>query len=306
MNINMKLSKMSKSERTRLKEKSISFVILLIVCAIWVFPFIYMVGMSLKTDVDIGTNPTSIFPSLGNWTLEHYNGFLSMKGDRIDDLPIWMINSTVVTLLNVLFTLIVDTFAAYAFVFFKFKARKTIFTLLILSMTIPSVIMMTPQFTMYASIGQLIDGLANSRAYVMMWLILPSVANVFNLYLMKNFFDSIPKEIIESARSDGASDFKIFRSIVLPLAKSTLMIVALFSFVASWNDLLWPQLILSGRDSTFQTITVALTGYASGDSWEYKGIAMATAVFALLPILIVFIFTQNKMIDGLATTGVKK
>ena len=125
MKSNTKHMKLSKSEKQRLKEKTISFILLLIICIIWVFPFLYMFGMSLKTDVDIGTNPTSIFPSAGNWTLEHYLGFISMKGDRIDDLPIWMINSIVVTFLSVLFTLIVDTLASYAFVFFKFKGKNT-------------------------------------------------------------------------------------------------------------------------------------------------------------------------------------
>jgi multiple sugar transport system permease protein len=122
---------------------------------------------------------------------------------------------------------------------------------------------------------------------------------------MRNFFKSIPKEIVESARSDGASNMTIFKRIVCPLAKSTIMLIVLFSFTGSWNSLTWPQLLLSGGLSYWKTITVALTGYAGGNAWSKTGVAMATSVFALMPIIIIFIITQDKMIDGLASTGVK-
>ena len=110
---------------------------------------------------------------------------------------------------------------------------------------------------------------------------------------------------MESAKSDGASNAKIFFRIVCPLAKSTVMLIVLFTFTGSWNNLLWPQLLLAGESSYWNTITVALTGYTGGSSWGTAGVATATSVFALLPIIIIFIITQNKMIDGLASTGVK-
>ena len=126
------------------------------------------------------------------------------------------------------------------------------------------------------------------------------------MLLMRNFFCSIPMEIIESARSDGASNRKIFFKIVLPLAKSTIMLIVLFTFTNAWNNLQFPQLLLSGEKSGWNTITVALMGYTGSNAWGAKGVAMATSVFALLPILIVFLITQNKMIDGLASTGIKQ
>lgn len=300
------IKSISKINANNFKSKLIAFIILSIVSFFWLLPLFYMLGMSFKTDVDIGMNPNRIFPTPGNWTLEHYSGFFKLKGSRIDDLPIWMINSIVICFFTVVLTIIVDTLAAYAFVFLRFRGRKLLFTMIVFSMTIPGVISMTPSFSIYATLGNAINGLSADKVYNYMWLIMPATTSVFNLYLMKNFFDSIPGEIVESGRIDGASDFRIFRSIILPLARSTILLVALFSFSGSWNDLLWPSLILSGKDSTFYTITVALTGYTSGDSWAMKGLAMSTSVFALIPVLIVFLITQNRMIDGLASTGVKR
>ena len=125
------------------------------------------------------------------------------------------------------------------------------------------------------------------------------------MLLMRNFFASIPKEIVESARSDGASTMTVFRRIVAPLAKSTVMLIILFTFTNSWNNLVWPQLLLAGKDDAWMTVTVALTQYTGGGGWGRVGISMASGVFTLIPILIIFCITQNKMIDGLASTGVK-
>ena len=145
-----------------------------------------------------------------------------------------------------------------------------------------------------------------SKVFNLSWLIFPSICGVYNLYLMKNYFDSVPNDIVESARSDGASDLRIFGSIILPLAKSTMLLVGLFAFTGSWNDLFWSNLIVGGKEG-MKTVTVMLQYYTgSGVSDRMKGVAMAASLISLLPILIVFVFTQNRMIEGMATTGVKR
>lgn len=314
----------SNSDRRTRRGKTVSFIVLFAICVLWVFPFIYLIGTSIKPENELVNNPLGIFPTWGNATFEHYLKFLvSDNHGRIDNLPIWMINSIVVTCLNVIVTLLIDTLAAYAFVFFKFKGRKVIVAILLISMTIPSVIGMTPLYSLFVSIGKqtglndvvlfTLHGFENGVAttefiylYPYLWMIFPGVGGVFNLLLIKNFFDSIPMDIVESARSDGAGDLTIFRRIVLPLAKSTILLVVLFAFVGSWNDLLWPTLVTSGKELNY-TINVALVNYTGGVSdWSAKGAQAAAAVFAMLPILILFIFLQNKMIDGLASTGVKR
>lgn len=316
--------RLSKSEKQNRKEKAISFILLFIICLIWIIPFIYLFGTSFKDEYSLMSGKPSILPEWGHWTFEHYLGFLNTSNHgRLDNLPIWMINSLVVTSLSVIFTLLVDTLAAYAFAFFKFRGKKAILTILLVSMTIPGVIGTTPLYSMFVSIGKA-TGLSNVALFTLkgsvdgvekidkiflypyFWLIFPGISGVFNLLLMKNFFDSIPLDIIESAKSDGASDFLIFRKIVLPLAKSTILLIVLFTFVSSWNDLLWPQLVTSGKDLNM-TINVALVGYTGGvNTWSLKAAQCAAGMFALFPILIIFLIVQNKMIDGLASTGVKR
>lgn len=297
----------TKSERTTLREKIISFCVLFVVSVVWIIPLLYMVGTSFKSELDLQVHPETLFPSSwSEWTLEHYTGFIIREG-KIDNMPLWMLNSLWSTLATVGLTVLVDLLTAYAVVFLNFKGKHILMKFLLLWMAVPAVIGTAPSFAMYSALrnGLGITGSVESYIYIYFWIVVPGITGIFNMLLMRNFFDSIPKDIVESAKSDGASNAKIFFRIVCPLAKSTVMLIVLFTFTGSWNNLLWPQLLLAGESSYWNTITVALTGYTGGSSWGTAGVATATSVFALLPIIIIFIITQNKMIDGLASTGVK-
>lgn len=297
----------TKSERTMLREKTVSFIILLVVCFVWVLPLLYMLGSSFKSELDLQLHPEKIFPSAwSEWTLEHYFGFIVREG-KVDNMPLWMLNSLWSTFATVGLTVIVDLLTAYAVVFLNFKGKHTFIKFLLLWMAVPGVISTAPSFALYSQIRNSLSIKSDvaTYAYIYTWLIVPGITGIFNMLLMRNFFLSIPKDIVDSAKSDGASNMKIFRRIVCPLAKSTIMLVVLFTFTGSWNNLVWPQLLLTGEKSYWNTITVALTCYTGGSSWGSTGVAMATSVFALIPIVIVFCITQNKMIDGLASTGVK-
>ena len=297
----------TKSERTRLREKTVSFIVLLIVSILWVLPLLYMLGTSFKSDADLQLHPDKLFPSSwSEWTLKHYYGFVVREG-KIDNMPLWMLNSLWSTFATVGLTVIVDLLTAYAVVFLKFKGKRTLIKFLLLWMAVPGVIGTAPSFALYSSIrnGLKLSSDVSTYAYIYFWIVVPGITGIFNMLLMRNFFESIPKDIVDSAKSDGASNMTVFRRVVCPLAKSTMMLIVLFTFTGSWNNLIWPQLLLSGEKSYWNTITVALTGYTGGSGWNATGIAMATSVFALLPIIIIFIITQNKMIDGLASTGIK-
>lgn len=297
----------TKSERTTLREKIISFCVLFVVSVVWIIPLLYMVGTSFKSELDLQVHPETLFPSAwSEWTLEHYTGFIIREG-KIDNMPLWMLNSLWSTLATVGLTVLVDLLTAYAVVFLNFKGKHVLMKFLLLWMAVPSVIGTAPSFAMYSALrnGLGISGSVESYIYIYFWIVVPGITGIFNMLLMRNFFDSIPKDIVESAKSDGASNAKIFFRIVCPLAKSTVMLIVLFTFTGGWNNLLWPQLLLAGESSYWNTITVALTGYTGGSAWGTAGVATATSVFALLPIIIIFIITQNKMIDGLASTGVK-
>ena len=289
------------------KGQIIAFAILLIVCILWTFPLIYMLGASFKTEEEIVLNPTGLFPS--SWKgfagIDNYAGFIIRDG-KLDNMPKWMFNSLMSAFLGVTITLILCTTASYAFVFCNFRGRKVLFRILLFSMTIPGIIGTTASFAIFANIGKSIDAIGQYW-YLYFWIIVPGCASVYNMYLLKNFLESIPKDIVESARTDGASNFRIFARIIMPLAKSTLLLIGLFAFTGSWNNLLWPQIVISasGNNVGWNTVTTALAGHATSNSLGSMGVNMATAVFSLIPIIIVFVFTQNRMIEGLATTGVK-
>ena len=300
--------KKTKSEIVAKREKTISFIILFIVSVIWAIPLLYMLGTSFKSDYDLQVHPERFFPSApSEWTLKHYTGFFVRNGS-IDKMPIWILNSLWSSVFNVFLVVAIDLITAYAFVFLKFKSKKYLIGMLLLWMAVPSVIGNAPAFALYSQIRNSLKLNENPTLlyfYIYMWILVPSGAGVFNMLLMRSYFMSIPKEIIESAKSDGATNMQIFRRIVCPLAKSTTLLIVLFVFKGSWNNLVFPQLLLTGENEFWKTITVALTAYTGGSGWDATGVAMATSVFATIPILIVFCITQNKMIDGLATTGVK-
>ena len=295
-----------KSEREARKHKIISFVILFAICVVWIFPFIYVFGMSFRTVNDMALYPSSIFPHKDGWTLDNYSVFFKMTDGKMDTLINSMLNSVVTTGLHVIISLIITVFAAYSYVFMQYKGRAFIYTVIIAAMAIPGVIGFAPMFSMYVSIGKA-GNILDSLPYFYAWLIFPGVAGSFNLMIMVNCFKLIPKDVIESARSDGASEFTVFRRVVLPLARSSMLVCALFSFNGSWNNLMFPQLVVATQSnpSLHSTVTVSLMGWISNTDITFRGLAMSTCVVSLIPLLIMYIVTQDKMIDGLASTGVK-
>lgn len=298
---------LTKSERTSRKEKAVSFIILFLVCCVWMLPLLYMFGTSFKSEIDLQLHPELLFPSdWQEWTLDHYKEMLFQNG-QVGNIVYWILNSLWSTVASVALTVILDLITAYAVVFLKFRGKNFFMKFLLLWMAVPGVMGTAPSFALYAWIRNTfsITGGVSSYLYIYFWIIAPSISGIFNFLLMKGFFSSIPSDIIDSAQSDGAGNAKIFFKIVCPLARSTVMLIVLFTFTSCWNNFMWPQLLLSSEDLTWQTLTVVLIGYTGGSSWGANGIAMATGILAMIPIIIVFIITQNKMIDGLASTGIK-
>ena len=179
---------------------------------------------------------------------------------------------------------------------------------MLLWMAVPGVIGTAPTFAIFATVRRALELSSDSMSlyfYLYFWLIVPGTTGIYNILLMHNMFKSIPMEIVESARSDGASNMKIFRRIIIPLAKPTIMLIVMFTFIGSWNNLVWPQLTIQPENSKWYTITLGLSGYASESNWSAVAVAMASSVFSLLPVIIVFLITQNKVLDGFVTSGIK-
>jgi multiple sugar transport system permease protein len=303
--VNTRLSRKNNSKR---REKIVAFVILLFVCIIWAFPLIYMLGVSVREGNDFLSNPARLFPTWGNWTLENFAGYIVRDG-QMDNFIYWIINSTWSTAAIVVLTLVMDLVCAYAVVFIRFKGQGLFMRFIYIWYAVPGVIGTAASFSIYATIIRILNLAENEAglyAFIYAWMIIPGTTGIFNFLLMRNFFASIPQDIIDSAKSDGANNLHIFFKIVMPLAKSTIMLIILFTFVGAWNSLQGPQLLFSVTSNRhFETLTVALAGYTGGSTTSF-GIQMSSAAFALIPSVIVFLITQDKMIDGLATTGIKR
>lgn len=272
------------------KRKTISFIALLLISILWLMPLVWGLATSFKTPQDISSNPTSLFPEL--WTLEHYQGLFNRP-----DTPVmrWMLNSFIIAGSYTVLYLIIVSFAAYAFSILKFKYRDQLFWIILSTTMIPTVINLVPLITMTIDLGWFGSWLS---------LIIPGLGGVFGMFLLRQFFLGIPYELVESAKIDGLNNFGIFVKIVMPLSKSAFLVAALFAFMGNWNDYLWPLIQFSGVDASMWTLPVGLSKIAGTYNYDY-GLTMAAAILAIVPVVIVYALLQDKIIEGVARTGIK-
>ena len=272
------------------RRKRISFIILLVISIIFMIPLIWAVATSFKSAEDITYHITSLIPY--NFTFENY-----IKLFNDESMPIfkWLGNSAFVAVTHTFIYLIFASMAGYAFGVLQWKGRDKVFWLLLLTMMVPNIINIIPLFTMIVDLGwfqQLIS------------LIVPGLGGVFGLFIIRSFFLSIPKELIEAGEVDGLNKLQILMHIVLPLGKSSMMVAGLFAFLGSWNDYLWPTLALAGTEVDNYTLPVGLSLLQVNNNYLI-GLTMAGAVTSIIPVVIVYCFTQDKIIEGVSRTGIK-
>ena len=204
-------------------------------------------------------------------------------------------NTLIVCVLGVIGAVLSNALVAYSFARIRWRGRNVVFALTLATMMIPFPVLMVPLYGVFKSLGWI-------GTLKPLWV--PAFfANAFNIFLMRQFFRTIPEELSEAARIDGCSEWAIFWRIILPLSRPVLMVVALFHFLSSWNDFMGPLLYLT-RKHTF-TLAVALQNYSSqhgGVQWHHL---MAASAIVILPIIVLFFFTQKTFIKGIATTGIK-
>ena len=193
--------------------------------------------------------------------------------------------------------LLVASLAAYSFTFIDFKYRNVLFAAIVASMVIPGAATAVGNQSMVYSMGLNRSLLA---------LIIPGLGGVYGMYLIKTFFESIPKDLIESAKMDGYSNLKIFYKIVLPLGKTVLFVQGLFGFMGGWNDLIWPQMLYGAKDTDLWTLQVGMA-YIINNSKNSNliGSALAGGVLCLLPVLVMYIIAQEKISEGMSSSGIK-
>lgn len=283
---NERLRKQARAKRTI--SLTLSYVALALVTFLMIFPLIIVVIVSFTPNVVTQTWPPKIIPSA--WTLDNYTSLFQR-------LPIGreLLNTIVfagaVTIISVFF----DSLAAYGLSRVDFKGRGILLAVLIATMMIPAMALLIPVYKLLGSMG-----LVNSY----LGIIIPRMADVGGIFLLRQFFISIPKDLDNAARIDGAGEFRIFAQIILPNAVPAILTVGMFNFMGNWNDLLWP-LIMTSKPET-RTITAGLamlTGH--GSSVTPYGVVMAGALISALPLLIVFFFVQKRFVEGIAMTGMK-
>lgn len=269
--------------------KVISFLILLVGAAIIMVPFFWMITTALKKPSDVYLYPPVWIPIPPQ--------FSNVK-EAMTLVPFWRfaLNSGIIVSMVMLGTLLSCSFSAYGFARLRAPGRDFIFLLILATMMLPSAVTLVPTYIAFNKLGWI-----NSFKP----LIVPAFfGNPFFLFMLRQFYLSIPKELEESARIDGASSYRIWWSIMLPLTKPALATVAVFTFFGTYNDFLGPLIYLS--DQSKQTIAVALSYFnGSPDVGPQMHLLMAMTLVASIPSLLVFIFAQRYFVQSIVTTGLK-
>jgi multiple sugar transport system permease protein len=205
----------------------------------------------------------------------------------------WFFNSIAIASITTLLVLLVDSLAAYAYARMEFPGRKFLFALMLLTLFLPGFMFIIPNFLTVHAL-HLLDSWGG--------VIVPSLAGVFGVFFLRQFFESIPLELEEAAAIDGANRFQIFYQIVLPLSRPALATLGIITFLASWNEFLWPLLVLKGVES--QTLPLGLRSLQSTNSADY-GLIMAGAVIVAIPVLLIYVLLQRQVVQSVASTGLK-
>jgi multiple sugar transport system permease protein len=250
-------------------------------------PFIWMALASVKPEAEIRAVPPTWLPE--TWTLDNFRELFTRL-----DFPLYFFNSTLVALLVTAGNLVFCSLLGYALAKLNFPGRKALFLVVLGMLMVPGMVTFVPQFVLVSNMG-----LANSYA----GLALPFLAGPFGVFLMRQFLMSIPDDLIEAARVDGAGEWRIFWRIVLPLCRPALATLGILTFLGSWNSFLWPLVVATTEDK--YTLPVALALYSVGQNRTDFGLLLAGAVVVVLPVLIVFLILQRHFLRGIATTGLK-
>jgi multiple sugar transport system permease protein len=254
---------------------------------VMVGPFLWMLVSSFKTESEIRQVPMTWLPD--ELTFDNYGDLLAQL-----DFPTYFTNSVVVAVLTTLANLFFCSAAGYALAKLPFAGKRLLFAVVLGTIMVPNIVTIVPLFVLSSNIG-LVNTLAG--------LILPFAAQAFGVFLMRQFIQSIPDDLLEAARIDGASEFRIYRGIVLPLCRPALATLGILTFLASWNNFLWPLVAASTEDR--YTLPVALALYAIGQNRTDYDVLLAGSVVVVLPVLLVFVLLQRHFVRGIATTGLK-
>jgi multiple sugar transport system permease protein len=273
--------------------QALVYVILIVLALFFVLPLLWMLSTSLKAGASVFTD-TGWIPE--NPSLENFETIFG------SDFPVvnWFVTSLLTSSIGTVLVVALTSMSGYAFARMDFPGKRILFGLLLATLLLPAVMFLVPQFLIILQLGNVVPalGLASIPAYM-----LPHLAAVFGVFFMRQFFQGIPVEIEEAAYVDGASRFKTFRTVVLPLAAPAIATLGVITFLAIWNDYLWP-LVNCTFDADACTLQAGLVNFQGQYSAEY-GLLMAGTVVAALPVLIFYVVAQRFVIQSVASAGVK-
>ena len=253
---------------------------------IWLVPFVWALITSMRPNNEITSHPTR--PWSNNWNLDAYSSTLNTN-------PIgwWYLNSFIISTLAVIFTVVVCSMAGFALVHLKWRGKYVVFAIILAGLMLPMEALVLPQFMEFRAL----------RLLGTYWaVVLPSVALPVAVFVFHSFIKAIPIALIEAARLDGASWWRVYSQVAMPLSRPAISAVAILTFITTWNQFLWPLLVLTQTKS--ETIPVGLGSLIGGAAIQYAE-TMASAVLGIIPLLAVFLLFQRQITQGVANTGIK-
>jgi multiple sugar transport system permease protein len=251
-----------------------------------IIPLLYMTSMAFTLEQNQLKFPIEWIPQPPTLT-----NFLHIYADTTLPIIRWFTNSLIVALIGTISIVFLSSLSGYAFARLEFPGKRFLFSLLLFSLMIPAAVTLIPAFLLLRDLKLL-------NTYHAIWL--PASASVTGIFLMRQHFYSIPSEIEDAARIDGAGAFRIYWQICLPMVRSSMVALSIFAFLALWNDLFWPLIVLSDREML--TLPVGLLVIQQG-SYIQRGLAFAGAFIASAPALLFYAIFQRKIIAGITTTG---
>ena len=265
---------------------SLRFAVVAAGAVVMAFPIYWMLVTAVTPIADLRASTYSLWPSSIHW---------HTFGEAWNQLPFgsWFINSFVIAIGGVLVTVSINVLCGYTFAKLRFPFRGLIFALIVSTLVIPIQVLMVPQFQLVIDLDWL-----DSRWGV----VIPRAAEAFGIFLARQYFQSVPDEIIEAGRIDGAGEFRIFWRVVLPLSRPLIAVLVIFTFMWRWNEFAWPLIVL--KDQASYTVPVGLLLLRGQYSTDYNHL-MAMTLLSLLPMLGIFLLFQRYFVEGVARSGLK-
>jgi multiple sugar transport system permease protein len=280
-------SRTVRTARTRARRNLVAHIVLIIFVLGALFPFYWMVATSIKTLTEALQSPPTWFPQHANFK-NYANAFHAAPFGR------YLFNTLLIAGITVFCNLLTSVLAAYSFAMTDFPGKRVIFAILLTTLMIPFEVTLIPNFIL----------IKNLHLYNTYWAqIVPWAAGTFGIFLVRQFFLSIPKEIFEAAVIDGASSWAVLWKVAVPLARPALVTLALFSFIGSWNSFVWPLIVTT--NANVRPIQVGLSQLKSDAGNNNFPLMMAGTALTIVPIAILYFFVQRQLIEGVASSGVK-